>query len=77
MTVLYIDLATWTTSTAVPTVHPHRQLIPDSYSDTALKRYHSYFNQMQRTDVCDKINRCCTWLCCVYTCGHESSQGGF
>ena len=30
MTVLYTDLATWTTSTVVRTVHPPRQLIPGS-----------------------------------------------
>ena len=30
VTVLYIDLATWTTNTAVRTVHSPRQLIPGS-----------------------------------------------
>ena len=60
---VYIGLATWTPSTAVRTVHPPRQLIPGSYNDTALKIYHSYFNQMQLTYVCGKkIN---VGLCCV------------
>ena len=56
-------------------IHPDNSYL--AASDTALKIYHTYFNQMQSTYVCGKQHQCWTLLCCVYTCGHESSQGGF
>ena len=56
MTVLYIDLATWTTSTAVWTVRPPRG--PDnSYlaaSDTALKIYLTLTRCIGHTFVANK-----------------------